>query len=210
MMLLDQMTDLEKDILRELMNIIMAKAGDSFAKLSKQEVFISVPRLLEIKKETALAEMFQSEQVEVIIQSEIKGDLYAHTLLFFSADDISLFEAVCFRGKHVNEAMKQSLLLEISNILTGTIVSYLADILKVNIYGSVPSDPIYRESVKEEQLLLDLDLSRPVLFTINTSFCSEQSHTNMTMVFILDEPNFRKVLETVRTMNKKELKFLIK
>lgn len=207
-MLIDQMTELEKDILRELMNIILAKAGDSFAKISRQEVLINVPALYEIDKKTALKELFENTNIEVIVQSEIKGDIYAHTLIFFSDEQIDLFEAVCLKEGPVMKSMRESLLLEISNIVTGTLVSYLADILKINIYGSVPNAPIYRESINAEELLLDLDLTRPVLFTVNTIFQTSHHQIDMPMVLMFDVPNLEKVLGLVRKINKEEYKLL--
>lgn len=203
-----QMTDLEKDILQELMNIILAKAGDSFAKISREEVIINVPGLCAVDKETALKELFDDREVEIVIQSEVKGDIYAHTLIFFSEKQIQLFEKACIKENKVTRYMRESLLLEISNIVTGTLVTHLANILSINIYGSVPSAPVYRDSIKEEELLLDLDLTRPVLFTVNTVFKTSRHNVDIPMVLILDVPNLNKVLERVRKINKEEFKLL--
>ncbi|UII33334.1 chemotaxis protein CheC [Fulvivirga ulvae] len=204
------MTDLEKDILRELMNIILAKAGDSFAKLSKEEVIINVPSLYAVDKETALKELFDDREVEIIIQSEIKGDIYAHSLIIFSKRQIQMFERACLNTENVTKSMRESLLLEISNIVTGTLVSYLADILNINIYGCVPSAPVYRDTIREEELLLDLDLTRPVLFTVNTVFKASRNHADIPMILIFDVPNLEKIVEMVRRINRHEFILLKK
>ncbi|ELR69712.1 hypothetical protein C900_04689 [Fulvivirga imtechensis AK7] len=209
-MLYDQMTQLEKDILQELMNIILAKAADSFARISKEEVLINVPKLYEADKESALEELFNDNRIEVIIQSEVKGDIYAHTLILFSDKQIRMFEAACLKTTTVTNKMRESLLLEISNIVTGTLVTHLADILKINIYGSVPSAPIYRTAVTENDLVLDLDLTRPVLFTVNTIFKSSHQQVDMSMVLIFDIPNLEKVMNLIRKINKREFKLLLK
>lgn len=209
-MFYDQMTNFEKDILQELMNIIVAKAADSFAKISKEEVLINVPRLYEADKASALEDLFNDHQIEVIIQSEIKGDVYAHTLILLSEKQIKMFEAACLKKKDVTIKMRESLLLEISNIVTGTLVSHLADILRINIYGSVPSAPIYRESVAEDELLLDLDVTRPVLFTVNTIFQGSHKAVDMSMVLIFDIPNLEKVMSLIRKMNRKQFKVLLR
>lgn len=209
-MFYDQMTQLEKDILQELMNIILAKAADSFARISKEEVLINVPKLYEADKESALEELFNDHKIEVIIQSEVKGDIYAHTLILFSAKQIRMFEAACLKADTVTPKMRESLLLEISNIVTGTLVTHLADILRINIYGSVPSAPIYRRAVTENDLLLDLDLTRPVLFTVNTIFKSSHKQVDMSMVLIFDIPNLEKVMNLIRKINKREFKLLLK
>lgn len=200
----ETMTDLEKDILRELMNIILAKAGDSFAKISKEEVIINVPNLYAVDKETALKELFDDKEVEIVIQSEIKGDIYAHSLIVFSKRQIQMFEKACLTTNNITKSMRESLLLEISNIVTGTLVSYLADILNINIYGCVPSAPVYRNTIREEDLLLDLDLTRPVLFTVNTVFKASHNNADIPMILIFDVPNLEKVIERVRKINQHE------
>lgn len=203
------MTDLEKDILKELMNIILAKAGDSFAAISKEEVLINVPQLCIARKESALRDLFHKRNVEVIVQSEIKGDLYAHTLIFFSKEQIKLLERVCLDEKGtITKEMQESLLLEISNILTGTIVSYLADILRLNVYGSVPVAPIYRKIIDEQELLLDMDLTRPVLLTVNTVFKTSNCIMDLPMALIFDIPNLKKLLMKVRMINKENFRLL--
>ena len=204
----ETMTDLEKDILRELMNIILAKAGDSFAKISKEEVIINVPSLYPVDKETALKELFDDREVEIVIQSEIKGDIYAHSLIIFSENQIKMFEKACLDDKNVTKNMRESLLLEISNIVTGTLVSYLADILNINIYGCVPSAPVYRNMIREEELLLDLDITRPVLFTVNTVFKASRNNPDIPMILIFDVPNLEKVISMVRRINQYEFKLL--
>lgn len=199
-------SELEKDILKELMNIILAKAGDSFAKISKEPVIINVPDLHMVNKETALTELFDNREIEVIVQSEIKGDIYAHSLIIFSQDQINLFENACLRNLKITKAIRESLLLEISNIVTGTLVSHIADILNFNIYGSVPNAPVYKENLKEKDLLLDLDLTRPVLFTVNALFQTSENKVSIPLILIFDVPNLEKVIERVRKINKDEFR----
>lgn len=208
MMLLHNMTSLEKDILKELMNIILAKAADSFAKISKEEVLINVPELKEAESKTALEELLIQNNVEVLIQSEIKGDIYAHTLLLFSDEHMDKVESVFFKRIQPSKKMRESLLLEWSNILTGTMVTHLANFLKVNIYGSVPMQPIYRDYLKGDELLLDLDVSRPVLFTVNALFMPSESQISLPMILIFDIPNMEKVLNLIREINKDDFRLL--
>ncbi|UII21785.1 chemotaxis protein CheC [Fulvivirga ligni] len=208
MMLLHNMTSLEKDILKELMNIILAKAADSFAKISKEEVLINVPELKEAESKTALEELLIQNNVEVIIQSEVKGDIYAHTLLLFSDEHMSKVESIFFKRIQPSKKMRESLLLEWSNILTGTMVTHLANFLKVNIYGSVPMQPIYRDSLKGNELLLDLDVTRPVLFTVNALFMPSESQISLPMILIFDIPNMEKILHLIREINKDDFRLL--
>lgn len=195
------MNDLEKDILTEIFNISLAKAADSFAKISNEEVLINVPDISFVKEETALGALIQDQNIFSIVQSEIKGDIYGQTLLLFSHKQIDELSHVALNNKYKDSALKSSLILEISNILTGTLVTQLANILKLNIYGSVPNEPIDRSNLKTETLILDLDISRSILVTINTLFIKRQNSIDLPLMLIFDIPNFNKIIEIIRKVN---------
>ena len=81
----------------------------------------------------------------VAIQSDIRGDFNGTTLMFFSGQHVQRLSRVCLRMQtaetlELNE-LQESLLLEISNIITGALVTQLANILKANIYGAPPTAP---------------------------------------------------------------------
>ena len=204
------MNKIEKDILTEILNICLAKAADSFAKISKDDVLINVPDIVLMREETALGELMQKADVEMLIQSEIKGDIYGQTLLLFSKEQVrQLNDVLLMRVDPNNQGLMDSLLLEISNILTGTLVTHLANILELNMYGSVPNAPIYRNQITPKHVRLDMDMSRPILVTINTLFIKNKSKINLPMMLIFDVSNLEKVLQIIRRLNINN-KFLMK
>lgn len=199
-----KMTEIEKDILTELLNICITKAADSFASISGEDVLIQVPEIVLMKEGTALKELITKEDVEMLVQSEIKGDIYGQTLLLFSPGQVNdlnkiLVEKIDSRDRY----LKESLLLEISNILTGTLVTYMANILKINMYGSVPNAPIHRKKLTPDHLLLDMDMSRPILVTVNTHFIKSKNSIKMPMMLIFDVANLQKLIDIIRKINLK-------
>lgn len=199
------MTAIEKDILTELLNICLTKAADSFAKISGQDVLIEVPEIILMEKDTALNELINKKDVEMLVQSEIKGDIYGQTLLLFSPLQVKDLNQTLLEKIDPEDAyLMESILLEISNILTGTLVTYLANILKLNLYGSVPNAPIYRKNITPDQLLLDMDMSRPILVTVNTLFIKSKSTVNLPMMLIFDIANLQKLLDVIKKINLKE------
>lgn len=196
------MNTLEQDILKEIFNISLAKAADSFAKISKEEVLINVPDILILKEEKALSQIIENKKIDIIVQSEIKGDIYGQTLLLFSYTQVSeLSKATKVPVNVDDKKFQNSLILEVSNILTGTLVTHLANILKLNIYGSVPHEPISRDKLDPKQLLLDMDISRPILVTINTLFIRSNNKIEFPLMLIFDVPNLNKVLGIIRKVN---------
>ena len=199
---MSQMNAVEKDIFTELLNICLAKAADSFAQISGESVLINVPEVVLMKEETALSELMNQEDIEMLIQSEIKGDVYGQTLLLFSPGQVEELNKILINKINPKDKyLKESLLLEISNILTGTLVTHLANILKLNMYGSVPNTPIYRKQITPDHLVLDMDLSRPILLTVNTLFVNSKNCVHLPMMLIFDVANLQKLLDIIRKRN---------
>lgn len=199
---MEKMTNIEKDILTEILNICLAKAADSFAKISKEDVLIQVPDIKLVKEENALRDLINRQDIDLMIQSEIKGDIYGQTLLLFSNHQVdTLNKVLTAKVDPADKQLRESLLLEISNILTGTLVTHLANILKLNMYGSVPNAPIHKSQIKPSHLVLDMDMSRPILVTINTLFIKSKNSFDLPMMLIFDVGNLSKVLESIRKVN---------
>ncbi|MFC7668559.1 chemotaxis protein CheC [Hymenobacter humi] len=139
------MTDLERDIIREILNIGLARAADSFAVIAQERVLLEVPNIDLLVSDDILVRVREYQSQHVPIQSDIRGDFNGTTLMFFSGQHIQRLSRVCLRmnapeSLEVNE-LQESLLLEISNIITGALVTQLANILKANIYGAPPTAP---------------------------------------------------------------------
>ena len=195
--------EIEKDIIKEIINISLAKAADSFAVISKDTVLINVPDLQVITQEMAVSEISKREEIKVIIHSEIMGDLKGNTLLLFNQEHVDKLAEVCL-SKHFNEVddiVKNSLLLEISNIITGTLVTQLANILKLNLYGSVPDEPIYPSEKELDNFRLNLSATRSFLVTIHTEFINHKNKVGLPLMIIFDIQNLNKILELIRKNN---------
>ena len=200
-----EIEEIERDIIREILNISLAKAADSFALIAKDTVLINVPDLQIITRERAVSEITERESVKVIIHSEIKGDLTGNTLMFFASRQIENLKQACLRDHfdRITEKELESLLLEISNIITGTLVTQLANILKLNIYGSVPHDPIYTAEMLEDDMRLNLLATRSFLITVNTLFINHKNEVGLPLMLIFDLPDIEKILTIIRKNNYK-------
>ncbi|MDQ3290358.1 MAG: chemotaxis protein CheC [Bacteroidota bacterium] len=198
-----QVTELEKDIIKEILNIGLARAADSFASIAKEKVLMKVPdlELIEVSK---LSEMISSyEGSHEIIQSDIKGDFNGTSLMLFSSNQVEMVSLVCLNLQSPYRKpltpMQKSLLLEISNIITGAFVTQLANILKADIYGS---PPIYPQNGIKESLkhILDVNpLFQPIIFTVLTHFTDHEGMVELPLFLFFDTITFNKILEIIRS-----------
>jgi len=196
------MTDLERDIIREILNIGLARAADSFAVIAQERVLLEVPNIDLLVSDDILLRVREYQAKHVPIQSDIRGDFNGTTLMFFSGQHIQRLSRVCLRMQtsetlEVNE-LQESLLLEISNIITGALVTQLANILKANIYGAPPTAP--RGDITEVmQSLLPQHQLQPLIFSVITQFSDKDNMVELPLMLFFDRVTFTKILEIIRS-----------
>ncbi|MBC8085501.1 MAG: chemotaxis protein CheC [Hymenobacter sp.] len=197
------MTELERDVVREILNIGLARAADSFAVIAQEKVLLEVPSLDLMPGTGILERVREIQQNHVPVQSDIRGDFNGTTLMFFSGQHIQRLSKVCLRmstsaSTQIDE-MQESLLLEISNIITGALVTQLANILKAQIYGAPPSAPRGDLAASLHNLLLEQPLVQPLIFSVITQFSDKNNSVELPLMLFFDRPTFEKILDIIRT-----------
>lgn len=196
------MTELERDIIREILNIGLARAADSFAVIAQERVLLEVPSIDLLMSNDILSRVREYQSRHVPIQSDIRGDFNGTTLMFFSGQHVQRLSRVCLRMQttetlEVNE-LQESLLLEISNIITGALVTQLANILKANIYGAPPIAP--RGDIAESmQNLVPEKQLQPLIFSVITQFSDRDNMVELPLMLFFDRVTFEKILEIIRS-----------
>jgi len=196
------MTDLERDIIREILNIGLARAADSFAVIAQERVLLEVPNIDLLMSDDIMRKVREYQSKHVAIQSDIRGDFNGTTLMFFSGQHIQRLSRVCLRMQiadtlEVNE-LQESLLLEISNIITGALVTQLANILKANIYGAPPTAP-RGDIATAMQTLLPQQQLQPLIFSVITQFSDKDNMVELPLMLFFDRVTFAKILEIIRS-----------
>ena len=196
------MTDLERDIIREILNIGLARAADSFAVVAQERVLLEVPSLDLLIGEDILVKVAEYQRNHVPIQSDIRGDFNGTTLMFFSGQHVQRLSRVCLRmtvpdSTDVDE-LQESLLLEISNIITGALVTQLANILKAKIYGAPPTRPSQHSPIILEGLLPNKEL-QPLIFSVVTQFLDKNNSVELPLMLFFDRETFEKILQIIRS-----------
>lgn len=196
------MTELERDIIREILNIGLARAADSFAVIAQERVLLEVPNIDLLMSDDILHRVRDYQTRHVPIQSDIRGDFNGTTLMFFSGQHVQRLSRVCLRMQttetlELNE-LQESLLLEISNIITGALVTQLANILKANIYGAPPVAP-KGDIADNLQSLLPKQQLQPLIFSVITQFSDRDNTVELPLMLFFDRVTFGKILEIIRS-----------
>ena len=197
------MTELERDIIREILNIGLARAADSFAVIAQERVLLEVPSIDLLMSNDILSKVREYQARHVPIQSDIRGDFNGTTLMFFSGQHVQRLSRVCLRMQtsaeslEVNE-LQESLLLEISNIITGALVTQLANILKANIYGAPPVAP-HGDIAESMQNLVPEQQLQPLIFSVITQFSDRDNMVELPLMLFFDRVTFGKILDIIRS-----------
>lgn len=200
-----QISELERDIIKEILNIGLARAADSFAAIAKDKVLLKVPdiKLVELKELILLVEQYAD--THNIIQSDIKGEFNGATLMLFSDEHVVRLSEVCLSMLEVQRGelsvMQESLLLEISNIITGALVTQLANILKADIYGSPPKAPKTQIADSLKDILVQHPLFKPLVFTVITRFTHNSKSVELPLLLFFDSNTLFKMLQIIRTFD---------
>ena len=197
------MNELERDIIREILNIGLARAADSFAVIAQERVLLEVPNLDLLSGHDILERVRDYQQRHVAVQSDIRGDFNGSTFMFFSGQHVQRLSRVCLRMQvpeslQLNE-LQESLLLEISNIITGALVTQLANILKANIYGAPPVAPTGDLAEALHNLLPDPAALQPLIFSVITQFSDKDNSVELPLMLFFDRATFEKILQIIRT-----------
>lgn len=196
-------TELERDIIKEILNIGLARAADSFAAIARDKVLLKVPDITLIEVKDLLSLVAKYESTHVIIQSDIKGEFNGATLMLFSDDHVRRLSEICLSMVDVQKGeltvMQESLLLEISNIITGALVTQLANILKANIYGSPPKSPKTHIADSLKGILVQHPLFQPLVFTVITKFTHNSRSVELPLLLFFDTNTLIKMLDIIRS-----------
>ncbi len=196
-------SELERDIIKEILNIGLARAADSFAMIAKDKVMLKVPDLELIEVKDLLQLVARYEATHTIIQSGIRGEFNGATLMLFSEEHVARLSEVCLSMLDVQKGelsvMQESLLLEISNIITGALVTQMANILKANIYGSPPKLPKSHIADSLKDILVQHPLFQPLVFTVVTQFTHNYKRVELPLLLFFDTSTLLKMLEIIRS-----------
>ncbi|HEX8547567.1 MAG TPA: chemotaxis protein CheC [Cytophagaceae bacterium] len=204
--------DLEKEIIKEIVNIGLAKAADAFAIIAKEKVLINAPNL-EIAEVTEMGQLMPNyDKHNLIIESSLKGDLQGKTYLLFTEEQADKFAEICLGTTKLNseqkEHLKKSLLLEIGNIITGSLVTQLANIFKMELFGSVPELVNNVIGNVLNNLNKEYNVYKPFIFTVKTQFVYSWKSLELPFLLILDLNAFLKVVEIIRKYNSQDKSLL--
>ena len=204
-----ELNQVELDITKEIINIGIAKAADSFSFFIKGKVMI---RLLEIKvnfeNSFPLSRKYLTSK-NYLLKTTIKGELKGEAYLLLNEQeaekivDANLPDSI--KNNPVEKAnMTEAFLLEIDNIITAAVITQFSNIFQRKIYGDVPSLNILEGDEINQFLSVNRNKDLNVIY-FNARFITENTEINPEFIWLMDDTFFEEVKNVLSNEKKLEL-----
>lgn len=182
------LTEIQNDVLKEIMNIGVSRAATQLSVLLNDEIQMNVPEIGFLTLDKACESMSEDEEKAIIYQ-ELTGMLSGRTYLVFQeADTMYLVQAVLgdafSRSIDKPQFYEHEAMMEIGNIVITACVSTIANLLK----GSIAlSTPVYIEDSLPRILSEQSDGSDIVLIIKTTLHASRRDIPGTLVMVITSE-----------------------
>src|SRR5450631_1987558 len=181
---LDTISEEEKEILQEIMNIAFGKAAADLAEVINIFVVLSVPYIQMLKAQD-LPEYLKTQVSEYdrisIVEQNFWGDFKGSAFLVFQASAgrelISLFgdDSEDFGSESI-ESLEKETLMEVGNILIGACVGKLSELLGDAVTYSPPR--VVSENSPNDAIPANIFESDSSAIILKTVFCFNERNVN--------------------------------
>jgi chemotaxis protein CheC len=184
--------DSDKDLLKEFFNHGVGKAATALSHLmhKRQAITLTVPDIRVIPPDEFPKELARFTETVLAVKSEVKGTVNGITVLIFFEEEIEWIVQHCLsdREKERMEAgtLKVPLLLEISNILTASVLTQFTNVLGLHALGLPPESGVSHRGDTLRSLFYDLDPFQPIVFSVTTEFIDHNKVIEIPFLFLLE------------------------
>ncbi|MBR9675559.1 hypothetical protein GOV05_00965 [Candidatus Woesearchaeota archaeon] len=189
-----ELTNIQKDILKEIGNIGIGNAATALSKVTSLLVDIALPDL-DLVSETNLIKSYPVGGL--IVNNNILGEIEGNLIFVLEKNEaLRLIEIATIKDKgsiiDIDED-GESAIKEIVNIIHGAYLTSLSDFTGLSL---MPLPPNFYKEYKKEDVYKFLGKKRDVL-EIKTSFNITQEEVYARMWLILDEPGMSILLNKI-------------
>ena len=198
--LLNNLTDIHKDALREIGNIGAGNAATAFAQFLNTKIDMTVPSV-EIVPMTEIQEVTGGiEQRVVSVLLKVMGEAPSSILLVLSEDCTeNLLEMIIFNEIDINEIgeVEISAVKEIGNILSGSYLNAINQMTGLNLFQSVPAFSHDMAGAILSSSMISISEESDYALMIETKFMNGNNEIEGYFFLIPNPGSLEKILNTL-------------
>jgi len=181
------LTPLQVDALKEIANIGGCHAATALSQLVHKKVMVHVPEVLIGPLEEVIYNVASPETVVTSILMYFLGDLTGRSLLIYPKEDSdALVELLMPQSSDRDrKELTESLLKEVSNILSCSYMNTLGEFLDVLILPSVPGMVVDMVGAVLSSVVLEFGSEKDTIFCLETQFAFSDDSRTMKAYFLL-------------------------
>lgn len=203
-----QLSNEQKDVLREIGNIGAGNAATSMSKLINKRINMQVPSVTIVSFDEMMELIGGPEEVVVSILFKIMGDMPGTVYFLLTIDEAeNLVSNLTFhtnvqlmKNGELNE-LAVSALEEVGNILTGSYLTALADFTKINMQPSIPHLSIDMAGATLISGLVELSQVTDYALIIDTKINGDDTNVNESIhgqfLLLPDPKSFTKIFSAL-------------
>ena len=193
-------TEDQNDALQEVVNIAMGQAGDSLARILGNFVELSVPRIRLVTTQDVISTvtgMVDTNAEISAVRQAFSNTLRGEAIVVFAqagADDLADLMGY---DTDLDQSAEQELLLEVTNLLVGAIITGISETLETDLSFSAPSLMAERKPLDQVLVPEQLSWSHALLMEVNFTVEGRDFKCHMLM-FMTEEAidTLRGILDT--------------
>jgi len=190
---------LELDALTEIFNVGVGQAANALSQLAGANVRLTLPRVVMLSKQGLSNELTENGSDDRIcaVRQAFSGVLNTEAVLMFPVQQsLQLVQMMVGDDVPLEQLgeMEQEALAEIGNILLNSVVSGVADVLKLQFEGSLP----YVELGPVQDVLFAQGDPTDLVLSLQIDFAIDTLQIRGFMVFLLDVESVESLKATVR------------
>jgi len=197
-----EFTEMEKDALKEFVNIGTGHAATALSKLIDKEVTVSIPDLALVPIGKVPEKLGGPEMSIVGLYFKIIGDITGSVLLFFPLQTASsltslLTAGIKPEGASEYEELERSAMMELGNIMTNSYINALAEMLDAKIFISVPYYSADVLGAVVDLLLIEIAQVADYALLMETIIESPEIKLSGNFIIFPDAPSLEKIFSKV-------------
>jgi chemotaxis protein CheC len=174
------------DAIKEVANIGGGHAATSLSELLSKKVMVHVPKIITGPLEEVILKIADPNDVVVSVLLYFLGDLTGRTLLLYPLDDAQdLTTLLMPADKDHSSELKESLLKEVSNILSCSYMNALGELLGLLILPSVPGMVVDMIGAVLSSVVLEFGREKDFVFCVETEFDFGEHNRPLSTYFLL-------------------------
>lgn len=187
---MDIFNEFELDVAREVINIGLARAADSFSSIIKQKaLFISLD--LGIKSVDQIDHLVQKPDDHFYnLITEVKGEMEGICYLIFNDREADIIKELCL-PQELNDPEKlrimgEAIMLEVDNMIAAAVITEFANMLSLGIYGDVPRSNYMTREESEDFIKNETEKYNYVI-SFKAKLATERTLLEPEFIWLLDE-----------------------